>query len=347
MFCGSWSPLADRAIDLKPRFLSKNKWVNFLLKAEGFRGAFYSPIFDPLKRQMFSKPLRWHANPINSRWRPIERRSQRILRFSLGVGFMALIPVIELYKLFSGILTDWVAYQERGIRREAAGRYFAAADDFARAIQLAPPNPALHFFRGNALLRAGVPQEAAVEFEAGLKLDPNNVTLRSLLDQALQTRTRAAAGSARVLSRWVRPFFQRPRLPRPRWLWPYIPFIKRVLGYPQNWMAYQERGIRRAAAGAYFGAAEDFARAIQLGPPNSELHILRGNAFLCLSEAPLAAMEFEAGLRLNPANEPLRSLLDLALETSRAPPIAPSRSRRFWARLSGEGPKKQNKIAIE
>lgn len=77
MFYSSWAPLGDRAIDLKPRYVSHFNSINFLCKAEEFRSAFYGPIFDPLKRRMFFHPLRWHANPINSRWRQVERRSGR------------------------------------------------------------------------------------------------------------------------------------------------------------------------------------------------------------------------------------------------------------------------------
>jgi hypothetical protein len=69
MFYSSWAPLGERAIDLKPRYVSHFNSINFLWKAEELRSAFYGPIFDPLKRRMFFKPSRWHANPINSRWR--------------------------------------------------------------------------------------------------------------------------------------------------------------------------------------------------------------------------------------------------------------------------------------
>jgi tetratricopeptide (TPR) repeat protein len=83
-----------------------------------------------------------------------------------------------------GYLSSWEAYQNRGIKRDAAGDHLGAAEDFAYAIRNCPPNTALRFLRGVALLHAADPQGAAAELEAGLKLDPNNATLRSPLDQA-------------------------------------------------------------------------------------------------------------------------------------------------------------------
>jgi hypothetical protein len=82
-YCG-WSALTDRPYPLAPRFTNRFAWQNSLAKADEFRRAFHSPLYDPLKRSKFFLPVRWHANPINSRWRRVERRSQRILRFALS-----------------------------------------------------------------------------------------------------------------------------------------------------------------------------------------------------------------------------------------------------------------------
>jgi tetratricopeptide (TPR) repeat protein len=267
---------------------------------------------------MFSLPLRWHANPINARWRPVERRSQRILRFCLGKGFVGLSRIralgshlppfaavgakghnfintcfnqvftfanacfnlafkfanacfnlsaavsrtsIRIVRRIGGSLDSWEQYQERGIRRDRRRSYRRAAEDFAIAIQIGPPNPALHFLRGCTLLRAADRQGAAAEFEAGLKLDPNNVTLRDLLDRTV-------------------------------------------------WEAHQERGIQRDTDGDHLGAAEEFAQAIRVAPANPALHFLRGTALLNAADRVGAAAEFEAALKLDPNNASVRSLLD-------------------------------------
>ena len=324
MFYSSWATIADRAIKLQPRYISRYRWVNFDAKVEVFRRSFYGPVFDPLKRQMFSIPLRWHSNPINARWWPVERRSQRILHFCLGEGFVGLSRVRILgsnlsrysfpgstlsglsildsvrvnlarayfrlasacfnlalklgntcFNLFAacsrlgmliirriaGSLDSWEQYQERGIRRDKRGDYVRAVGDFSVAIAIGPPNPALHFLRGCTLLHATDRQGAAKEFEAGLKLDPDNVTLRDLLARTA-------------------------------------------------WEAHQERGIQRDADGDHLGAAADFAEAIRIAPANPALHYLRGVALLHAADRQGATAEFETILKLEPNNTAVRGLLD-------------------------------------
>jgi hypothetical protein len=81
-------------------------------------------------------------------------------------------------------LPNWQAYQQRGIQRSHAGDYYGAADDFAAAIRIGPPNTALHHLRGTALLHARDFSAAAAEFETGLQLEPTNKLLAQSLQQA-------------------------------------------------------------------------------------------------------------------------------------------------------------------
>ena len=99
-------------------------------------------------------------------------------------GFASALAIAEAGGELHPNLADWIAYQRRGIERDAAGDYSGAAEDFAHAIRIGPPNTALRYLRGLALLHSNQPQEATKEFEEGLKLDPNNVTLRTLLQGA-------------------------------------------------------------------------------------------------------------------------------------------------------------------
>ena len=84
MFYSSWAPYDDRPARMEPRYTSRFGWVNSLRKAAEFREAFYGPVFDPLKRKIFFQPVRWHANPLNGKWRKVERRSWRVLRLALS-----------------------------------------------------------------------------------------------------------------------------------------------------------------------------------------------------------------------------------------------------------------------
>jgi len=103
----------------------------------------------------------------------------RSLSFYLAMAGLKLVVLGR--RLLLGELDTWEAYQNRGVRREAAGDHIRAAEDFAQAIRMAPPNPALHFQRGVALLHASDRLSAVAEFEAGLKLDPDNAGLREML----------------------------------------------------------------------------------------------------------------------------------------------------------------------
>ncbi len=101
-------------------------------------------------------------------------------------GFAAALDAVESGQELITNLPDWQSYQRRGAEREEVGDHLGAAEDFAHAIRIGPPNTALRFQRGVALLHAGEREKAVVEFSAGLDLDPQNVALRNLRDQARQ-----------------------------------------------------------------------------------------------------------------------------------------------------------------
>jgi tetratricopeptide (TPR) repeat protein len=78
-----------------------------------------------------------------------------------------------------------------------------------------------------------------------------------------------------------------------------------------GWVAYQERGQKRAAEGDNKGAADDFEQAIRMieQTPNPALYFLRGNALFAISDNAEAAKMFEIGLSQDPTNESLKGLL--------------------------------------
>ena len=86
-FISSWGPIDERPLSLAPRYTSRFGPINFALKAREFRGSFNGPVFDPLKRKIFFRPVRWHAYPINARWRPVEKKSAKTLRRVVGGGY--------------------------------------------------------------------------------------------------------------------------------------------------------------------------------------------------------------------------------------------------------------------
>jgi len=198
-------------------------------------------------------------------------RAVRSLNFYLvrkiqSLGFylaMAGLKLVAFFRwLFFGQLDRWEAYQKRGVRREAAGDHLRAAEDFSHAIRMAPPNPALHYQRGMALLNAVDRRGAVAEFEAGLKLDPDNVTLRWLLGayrdgwEAYQERgiQRDSAGDH---------------------LGAAEDFAHAIRIGPPNPALHYLRGVALLHADDPQGAAAEFEAGLKLDPDNAALrHLL-------------------------------------------------------------------------
>jgi len=72
IFMASWAPMSDRPHDLTPRRLLQTKFLGDFLKKQRFNAAFYSGVFDPLKREIFFEPARWHSRPLNKAWARVE-----------------------------------------------------------------------------------------------------------------------------------------------------------------------------------------------------------------------------------------------------------------------------------
>ncbi len=151
----------------------------------------------------------------------------------------------------------------------------AAIALYGEAIGVGPPNTALYYLRGTARLDAGDFVGARADFEAGLKLDPNNVTLNGLRQRA-QSASKANAASATDAASAVE---------------------------------LQHMADAKRAQGDVAGAIADYSKAIKVGPPNPALYFLRGTARLQNGELAGAAADFDAGLDLDPANVTLAQLL--------------------------------------
>jgi hypothetical protein len=44
-----------------------------------FSDWFYGGLFDPLKQTIFFQPAKWHSQPLNQQWKPVEKRALRVL----------------------------------------------------------------------------------------------------------------------------------------------------------------------------------------------------------------------------------------------------------------------------
>jgi len=73
IFLASWAPLADRPVTKYRLPFEK------LIAGNLFKRSFYCNFFDPLKRELFFKPVRWHSKALNAQWDIIEQRAMREL----------------------------------------------------------------------------------------------------------------------------------------------------------------------------------------------------------------------------------------------------------------------------
>jgi hypothetical protein len=81
MFLASWGPESE--IPFYPFLIFKIPIIGKRLKAGQFRHSFYNPIFDPLKRDIFYKVVRWHGRPVNHNWDKVENSSSLALSRTL------------------------------------------------------------------------------------------------------------------------------------------------------------------------------------------------------------------------------------------------------------------------
>jgi hypothetical protein len=82
-----------------------------------------------------------------------------------------------------------IAHQEYADALKAHGDLDGAIRAYTRSIEVSRPNTALYYLRGIARLENGDNAGAVADFDAGLILEPDNETLKSLRAQAIAPRT--------------------------------------------------------------------------------------------------------------------------------------------------------------
>ena len=76
----SWAPLDDRPQSLKPHWVKGIPVVGEWFKGAELRDYFLSPVYDPLKRNLFALPIRWHSRELNQHWPVVEQKAMKTLR---------------------------------------------------------------------------------------------------------------------------------------------------------------------------------------------------------------------------------------------------------------------------
>jgi hypothetical protein len=75
MFLASWAPMDDGPPTAKPTALLNLAFLRDPIHGAQMRRVYHSYIADPMKRDIFFKPVRWHSQPLNENWSAIERKS--------------------------------------------------------------------------------------------------------------------------------------------------------------------------------------------------------------------------------------------------------------------------------
>lgn len=204
-------------------------------------------------------------------------------------GFIAALKLVKHGGILEKKPSDWIGYQDRGNAKKERGNLKGAIEDYSKAIETGPVNTALYYLRGIAYADLKDHTHAMDDFKAGLKLDPNNVTLKFLLKQSSELQLKALAN-----------------VPPQHALGKQNAVIQKdSLG----WIQYQDRGKARKERGNLKGAIEDYSKAIETGPPNTALYYLRGITYAELKDHVHAIDDFQAGLKLDPSNITLKFLL--------------------------------------
>jgi len=76
----SWAPLNDREHSLKPQLIYSNRHIGGLARDLVLHLTLADPKIDNLKRNLFIKPVYWHARDINAKWDSVEKEVNTILR---------------------------------------------------------------------------------------------------------------------------------------------------------------------------------------------------------------------------------------------------------------------------
>jgi len=86
MMVVSWGALDASAVSLEPKPAFKNiLWGGWEKQMVLYNELFHQHT-DPLKREMFNKPVFWHARNINDRWKIIEKKAAKVVHKTRCAG---------------------------------------------------------------------------------------------------------------------------------------------------------------------------------------------------------------------------------------------------------------------
>ena len=213
----------------------------------------------------------------------------------------------------------------------------AALELYAAAGSRTPRNPAFYVNHGNALLRAGEPQRAELQYRAALDLDPSSShALLGLArveraagraEAALEHLTSAAAAAphhgevhallaqvhhqrgeaeaARAAELRARAFPDATRPPDP--------VVEAMETQAVSSRAYTRRGLRLAGEGRFAEAEEAFRQVLAIRPGNAHDHANLGGALARQGKLEQALAAYREAIRVEPGEPAAHNNLAMAL----------------------------------
>jgi len=86
MMLMSWGALDASAVSLEARQALKNIFLGGWEKSMALHNEIFHQQTDPLKREIFSKPVFWHVRDINDRWRITEKEAAKVVNKTKFAG---------------------------------------------------------------------------------------------------------------------------------------------------------------------------------------------------------------------------------------------------------------------
>ena len=193
----------------------------------------------------------------------------------LKMSFLLLFLFL-LNLLIIGCSWSQLTKYELGVESYNNGRYRTAVEYFTRAIWEDPVNAELYFFRGNAMAKLKLYDDAIHNYTTAIKLDAEMEYYKNRGLMFIETGDYKSALND---------------------------FNEALLFDSTNSTLYFNRGYTQALSGNYEKAIKDYSEAISHDPTNAKVFVNRGDLWSGVEEHQKAIFDFTSAISLNKSDE--------------------------------------------
>lgn len=203
-----------------------------------------------------------------------------------------------------------LAYNNRGIAYERAGKHDLALKDFTAALSLEQGSPFTHNNRGMLFLDSGQPDLALSDFNSAIAQDPSFAKAyanRGKAYRMLGKREEALQDYTKALQ--LQPDFAGAYLIRGVMFGEegdheraIEEFTLAVKADPYYSDAYTARGLSYEQSGQFERAIEDLDRAVSLKPSNVDAYLNRGVTYVRMNKYERAIEDYDRAIDLSPSD---------------------------------------------